>query len=246
MTIVLPRVSRVILFFVGLVVGAGAQGAGENTELLDYDDTQWNPRIRVLVHSSTRWLPAGWQGEIRVPAPPGLAETLREVEFLLTLKSERPMQAQNIAVEDDYVGTRYFHLLGLNVSTHPRTTEFIDNLVEESLRVVLYFKSHYRRARPWQYDQRLVPIIAPPGHPAYPSGHSTQANTLSLVLSEMYPQRREELLKLGYEIARNREVGGVHYPSDSEAGRVLAEQIVAHLFQVDAFRAAFAAARAEY
>ena len=238
MTIILRRMTMMAL---GLSLGVAAQAA----ELLHYQDSGWDPRIRVLVHSPTKWMPAGWKDTVQVPAPPGLAETRREVDFLMELKVERPARANNIAVEDDYIGTRYLELLGIKASAQPKTVALIDDLVDEALRVVLHFKARFVRARPWQYDERLEPIIDPPGHPAYPSGHSTQANTLSMVLSELYPQRRDELNRLGHEIARNREVGGVHYPSDSAAGRILAEQIVERLFQVEDFRTVFAAARAE-
>ena len=43
-------------------------------------------------------------------------------------------------------------------------------------------------------------------------------------------QTRNALHDIATRIARNREVLGVHYPSDSEAGRQLAEQIFETLF----------------
>jgi len=41
-------------------------------------------------------------------------------------------------------------------------------------------------------------------------------------------------------------VAGVHYPSDSEAGRLLARQITNQLLEVESFQALVEAARAEH
>jgi hypothetical protein len=40
---------------------------------------------------------------------------------------------------------------------------------------------------------------------------------------------RDDLLALAVRIARNREIAGLHYPSDSAAGRMLAEVVLAQL-----------------
>ncbi|HEX4614630.1 MAG TPA: hypothetical protein VH230_01835, partial [Stellaceae bacterium] len=66
-----------------------------------------------------------------------------------------------------------------------------------------------------------------PGHASYPSGHSTQAHLVALMLGEVMPERlvgpRRPLRLPAERIARNREVLGLHYPSDSKAGAKLAK-----------------------
>jgi acid phosphatase (class A) len=90
---------------------------------------------------------------------------------------------------------------------------------------VLHYKMVFRRARPDQYTARLDLAIDPPGHPSYPSGHSTQAHLVALVLAELVPEQADALWATADEIAVNREIAGVHYPSDSKAGEELARQV---------------------
>jgi len=47
-------------------------------------------------------------------------------------------------------------------------------------------------------------------------------------------------------MAWSRELLGVHYPSDSEAGRIFAQDFVRFLFENPAFRRDFAAAQQEF
>jgi membrane-associated phospholipid phosphatase len=70
-----------------------------------------------------------------------------------------------------------------------------------------------------------MPPIDPPGHASYPSGHATESYLISRVLTQVMPVAAAvPLQRLADRIARNREVLGMHYRSDSEAGRTLAEQ----------------------
>jgi membrane-associated phospholipid phosphatase len=98
------------------------------------------------------------------------------------------------------------------------------------------------RPRPSQICPWLMPPIAVPGHASYPSGHATQSALLSLLLSQVMPaevgqptiydtitSRPSLLEKLAERVARNREVLGLHYPTDSQAGRLLAGQVYALL-----------------
>ena len=70
---------------------------------------------------------------------------------------------------------------------------------------------------------------AVPGHASFPSAHSTQANTIALVLQAVaaaaVPSAIDITTRLAQRIARGRELLGLHYPSDSEAGLVLAQKV---------------------
>ena len=58
--------------------------------------------------------------------------------------------------------------------------------------------------------------------PAYPSGHSTQAHLIAHVLTALVPAKTHEIFTVAHDIARNREIAGMHYSSDSQAGERLA------------------------
>ena len=61
--------------------------------------------------------------------------------------------------------------------------------------------------------------------PAYPSGHAFQSRILAMALAEKYPQHEKRFRGLANEIAENRVIAGVHFPSDSIAGKVLADEL---------------------
>ena len=46
-----------------------------------------------------------------------------------------------------------------------------------------------------------------------------------MVLAELRPERREALLAQGRQVGVNRVIGGVHYPSDIEAGQKLGARL---------------------
>jgi hypothetical protein len=91
---------------------------------------------------------------------------------------------------------------------------------------IMHFKRKFDRARPRALEPQVKPCIEPPGHPAYPSGHATQAYTFGFLLARKHPGRAEHFMKVAHGIATNREWAGVHYMSDTVAGKELARQLV--------------------
>lgn len=89
------------------------------------------------------------------------------------------------------------------------------------------------------------PATPPAYSYSYPSGHASFGALMAIELSGMVPEKRAELFARGWDIGWSRILGGVHYPSDLEAGRMLAEVIANELTQSPRFRADFATARAE-
>jgi len=110
-------------------------------------------------------------------------------------------------------------------------------------------KSHYQRRRPFMEFNEQTCL---PGDDArlrtngsYPSGHSALGWTLALVLSELAPDRMNELLKRGYDYGQSRVVCGAHWQSDVTEGRVMASAVVARLHDNATFNADLALAREE-
>jgi acid phosphatase (class A) len=80
---------------------------------------------------------------------------------------------------------------------------------------------------------------------SYPSGHSTFGVTTAILLAAMVPEKREELFARGWEYGHNRVIGGVHFPTDVEAGRIEATAMVALMMRNEGFKQDLAAAKAE-
>ena len=107
-------------------------------------------------------------------------------------------------------------------------------------------KQKFNRVRPSVLDKELSNAIEIPAHPAYPSGHATGAYTLAYLLQELDPSSAETYLAAAKRIAENREIAGLHFPSDSEAGRLLARQLADQLLSHPNFKRLMKEARKEW
>ena len=100
--------------------------------------------------------------------------------------------------------------------------------------------------RPSYLDPTLSTALPVPEHPAYPSGHATQAALIALVLSELDPENSAAYFTSADRIAQNREIAGLHYPSDSQAGKLIAQQLFPVLLRDEAFAQLLEEAKAEW
>lgn len=116
-------------------------------------------------------------------------------------------------------------------------------------------KDYFHRPRPPQRMQ-LVRVCgkdnapAPEEHPlhgaSYPSGHSTHGWTVAMILARVAPDRTEALMKRAEEYEESRLICGMHFPTDVEAGEVVATAVVSRLDSSKAFQSDLARARREY
>lgn len=111
---------------------------------------------------------------------------------------------------------------------------------------ILERKKHFSRPRPSQLDADLETVIPNPAHAAYPSGHASQTYMIALVLSEFDPENEAKYKQLAIDVAHRREIAGVHYPSDSVAGRTLAVDVLARLRAIPVFEKKFQEAKATH
>ena len=148
------------------------------------------------------------------------------------------VMSEALAQMTDMVGY-WAGLLMFSQHSHPWTFRLARTAVVVGEFVAMHWKRQHQRARPSQLSPVLMPPITVPGHASYPSGHATQAHLLSLMLGGVMPgvvsatltktgsalpttPNASLLDRLAERVARNREVLGVHYRSDSEAGKNLA------------------------
>jgi len=110
-------------------------------------------------------------------------------------------------------------------------------------------KNYYHRERPFQQDQG--PIGVPEYRaqlekdPAYPSGHTAIGWGFALILSELAPDRGDQVLARGRAFGESRMVVNHHCYSDVDWGRVVGAATVARLHADPTFRADLDAARDE-
>ncbi len=102
-------------------------------------------------------------------------------------------------------------------------------------------KNYYNRQRPFSFYNEMTCNPEQQEelstNESYPSGHTSIGWATALVLSEINPERQNEILKRGYEMGQSRVICGYHFQSNVDAGRITGSVIVARLHADPAFQA---------
>jgi len=109
-------------------------------------------------------------------------------------------------------------------------------------------KQKYKKVRPFQYSKDIhTPddIAKAAGGPTYPSGHSTTAGEVALLLGMMVPEKRDALYERSDEYAIHRITSGAAYPSDRMGGYITASLAINQMMKNPDFRADFEAVKVE-
>ena len=149
-----------------------------------------------------------------------------------------PAQCAEALAEGDAYFDEFFG--GLKPFSAPLPKESLDFLVrvrEDISTAVSIFKDRNARQRPYVRDASLSPCLGRVPGLSYPSGHATISRVYALMLSELAPQRRAAFMARGDEAALYRVIGGVHHPSDIEAGKQLGDTLFARFMENPAFLA---------
>lgn len=81
---------------------------------------------------------------------------------------------------------------------------------------------------------------------SYPSGHTAIGWATALVLAEINPARKAEIIQRGYDFGQSRVICGAHYQSDVDAGRIVGSAVVAALHADKGFQKQLAKAKKEF
>lgn len=210
------------LAFTGMVLSAPAALAKDGFFAL----SDWDPYFfRFLNHDPVK-LTGNWRTRYAVPPPPTRKSVIQsELAALKALKPLRPERQAKIEAHVEELVAPFLDALGCTAEAAPDVVTLIDDIQVDALIVVVHFKLKYSRLRPRQLDPEIKPSIAPPGHAAYPSGHAAQVHSTAYLLGEIIPSKAAAVEKVAERISFDREVAGVHYRSDTVAGKILGLQI---------------------
>jgi acid phosphatase (class A) len=185
-----------------------------------------------------------------LPPPPAndSAETKAELGEVLTLQVTRTpeMEARAVADAEENVW-RFADVMGPNFTKDrlPKFSAFFDRVVETEGAVVDPAKDVWKRPRPHQLSDLVKPAVKLSSSGSWPSGHATVGTMMGIILADMVPEKRAEIMARAAEYAHNRVVGGIHYPSDVEMGKISGSVIAAVLLNRDDFKADYDVAKAE-
>ena len=208
---------------VGLSVAAPA--LSEPGDAVRFPEADWDP---ILIEKSRRNVVVTGDRSPGIAPPPRnmSAQTVWEIRRLLYLQrtARGPdavieiMQENFLDLEDLLVRRKVMPPRG----DAPDLWDLYDLGHADVVTLVLREKHRFQRARPTQLSDELHAIIPIPGHAAYPSGHATEMNFTARFLSRLAPACAADYRDIATRVARNREIAGVHYPSDSRAGARIA------------------------
>lgn len=137
----------------------------------------------------------------------------------------------------------YFHaLMCVTPQSHPLTCRLLHVGSLIGAYVSMHFKMVHKLRRPAHRAPALMPPVPMPGHPSYPSGHATQAYLMAGCVEEALDKAnvpnglKQSLQHLAKRIARNREIAGLHYTNDTDAGQTLAGHTLSALKKLASFK----------
>ncbi|MFC6670518.1 acid phosphatase [Marinobacterium aestuariivivens] len=187
---------------------------------------------------STRFLP---------PPPQGLydEEDMRTVVRWQELRTpEMEKQARDDSEQSVF---RWANILGpeWNEDNFPIAKQFFKQVYKTESNLNKQGKGKWNRERPGSKNSDIQAVSEFKNYGSYPSGHSAFAHFTAIVLADMIPEKREEIMQRGWEKSFGRMIGGVHYLSDVEAGRMLGAICAVMVQDNPAFKADFEEARAE-
>lgn len=194
-----------------------------------------------------------------LPPPPDSASAAgkRDLQGNLDAQKKRTAKTLARAQADALVSIyRFDDVLGPDFTKDklPKTDAFLAKAWSNAAPLVNAAKDYWHRPRPFLASDKIhAPADMVKGVTgndgrvsfAYPSGHSSFGVFNAILLAEMVPEKRSALFARGWEYGENRVVGGVHFPTDVEAGRIDAAVIAAAEMQNPSFAADLAEAKAE-
>ncbi|MBB3425280.1 MULTISPECIES: phosphatase PAP2 family protein [Rhizobium] len=186
-----------------------------------------------------------------LPPPPAndSAQMKAELGEILTIQVTRTpeMAARAVADAEENVW-RFSDVIDSPKFTKenlPKFSAFFDRVVETEGAVVDPAKDVWKRPRPHLYSDLVKPIVPLSKSGSYPSGHTTVGTLMGIVLANMVPEKRPAIMARAWEYGHNRIVGGIHYASDIEAGRIAGTVIAETIMTHDDYKTEYEGAKAE-
>lgn len=183
------------------------------------------------------------------PAPaPGSPTTVEDFRILRELQASRTPEEIK-AAEADVLRSldRFSAAVGTNLSSTaaPVANAVFDRAWNQAYTQVAAVKDYWNRERPYLVNPAVRLAVAPENTPSYPSGHATYGTLTAILLAAIVPEKAGVIFDRGAQFGVERLIGGVHYPSDVEAGHIAGSILAVELLRSAAFQADLARAAAE-
>ncbi|HEX4026546.1 MAG TPA: phosphatase PAP2 family protein [Rhizomicrobium sp.] len=196
--------------------------------------------------------PAAVEASRFVPPPPADGSADNKAEFAeLKAIAARSTPAELAAAAHDARDEKpdlFNSTLGFDISALPETDKLLTMVLDEEAVDVGVAKKYFHRVRPYSADPTIKtcePVKPGKSANSYPSGHSTLAFSIGVVLAALLPAKSQAILARASEYAEHRLVCGVHFRSDIVAGQQYGTIVALKLMENPTFQAQMAKAQAE-
>jgi membrane-associated phospholipid phosphatase len=167
-----------------------------------------------------------------------------QLDYLHQYAALRPDRAGEILVQINAAMDFFVPLVGLRADRTKWTMELMEAAQRLAFFVEMRIKNGLACRRPVELSPQVQPMIQTPAHGSLPSGHSTEAFTVAIVLIRLMkaaaarsgggvlapmPLLGNQIMRQAARIAINRTVAGVHFPVDSITGAVLGVTLGSYL-----------------
>ncbi len=213
------------------------------------DDTMQQP-AKPADSGHLHYLPASHPDSEAIlppPPPPGSAEQAADMDEVVAVYHACTSNEAAIAFSEKKFSVFIFtRAIGpfFQARKLPITEGFFERVEKDAAAITDTAKEYWKRPRPYTLDPSLASGKLEKSF-GYPSGHSTEATVLALVLSEIFPDKQDALLAISREIGWHRVEIARHYPTDIYAGRVFAKAIFREMKISPAFKHDLEVARTE-
>ena len=157
-----------------------------------------------------------------------LMMTQQANDVLLNMKLGKPT-GLDIGADLDLLNA-FVDFVEKNLEVKVQNSNLLRLVLDESTGIILSEKYKHNYPRPKQVVKHFLGKDVDPhissqsaSHPAYPSGHSAQAQLLAQLFNQMIPEREVFFSSLSQAIGLGRVIGGLHTISDHEYGRQLGD-----------------------
>jgi hypothetical protein len=189
-----------------------------------------------------------WQKLLGGPPRVGSDEEKTEIAKLLEWQDKRTQTEIDRCTSEEEANPFIFSdVLGdkFNEKDLPLTATLLKKVQGDIKGITDLAKKKWARKRPPIVDDRIKPCVKIEENGSYPSAHAVRGVVWSRILAEIFPEKKERLLKRGLQMGEDRVIAGIHFPSDVAAGQKLGDAIADKLLADPEFNEALKQARAE-
>jgi acid phosphatase (class A) len=198
----------------------------------------------LLVNCGRNSTPASPQPDIHAVAAKGYnpikSIAKLDLEYVLALQASRTPDDCSRATTEINPGVEAFFGPAFGPLSQDEVNlwgDFLTKVLADGSQITDREKKFWNIPRPGKQSDQVQSCVPMPSSPSYPSGHSMGSHLMALVLASLDSSRADAFEGRADQVAHDRVVAGVHFPSDIEGGKRLAERIFHELMKNPEFRA---------